>query len=148
MGPSLSGNYFRFFVLFGSWSVFKVNITFFVEQMCFLESSTHAESSRHFLKISVLEPKRTKLNQESEHGHEDVIFADRLGPIHWAPFRSLKEFRLFRVSMDPFWRNSQNKLNISTRREGVNPLRSLRNYQTIEILQIHKSYIIKNSPGS
>ena len=63
-----------------------------MEKMCFLDSSTqnHAESSRNFLKNSALEPKRAKLDQKSEHGHEDVIFADRLGPIHWAPFESVR----------------------------------------------------------
>ena len=33
------------------------------------------------IKKSVLEPKRAKFNQKSEHGHEDVICADRMGPI-------------------------------------------------------------------
>ena len=53
-----------------------------MEKTCFLDSSTqhHVESSRNFLKNSVYEPHCTKLDEKSEHGHEDVIFTDRLGP--------------------------------------------------------------------
>ena len=42
-----------------------------MEKQCFLDSSTqnHVESFGNFPINSVLDPKRVKLNQKSEHGH-------------------------------------------------------------------------------
>ena len=51
-------------------SLYKYNV-FVMEKNVFLDSSmqNHSESFGNYLKKSVLEPKRTKLNQVSEHGH-------------------------------------------------------------------------------
>ena len=88
MGPSkwdpvYQGIISGFFGYFSGPGPFFNQIYFLIGKQCFLDHSTqnHAESSRNLLTKSVLEQNRTKLDQKLEHGHEDVIFTDRLGLI-------------------------------------------------------------------
>ena len=98
MGPSKWGPVYQEIIFWFFWycsgpGPFLIEYNFcFKEKACCLDSSmqNHAESSRNFLKKSISEPNRAKLDQKSEHGHEYVIFADRLGPIYWAPFESVR----------------------------------------------------------
>ena len=65
---------FRFLVLFVGLLVLFWCLL--VSKLCFLSFSTqdHVESSRNFVKNSVLEPKRAKLNQNSDFEHVRTYF--------------------------------------------------------------------------
>ena len=63
--------YFQNFKFYDFYILINHFMFFFIDKICFWEASTqnHAEPSGNYLKKSVLDPKRAKLDQKSEHGH-------------------------------------------------------------------------------